>query len=77
MKTQYKYIHFVEIGAQNKSYHPYECRNNKNDLVLGWVSYYVPWKQNVFTAAKNWPIFNNSCLADIQHFLEQRNEAGK
>ena len=72
MKTRYIFICFKEMEAQkNKTYRAYECRNNKSNDVLGWISFYAPWRQNVFTAAKNWPIFNNSCLTDIQHFMEQ------
>lgn len=67
--AKYKYIHFVEIEITSKKYRSYECRNNKSDDVLGWVSYYRPWKQNVFTASKEWPIFNDICLLDIIDFL--------
>lgn len=75
MKTRYRYIHFVEI-AQKRKTQVWECRNNRTDAVLGVVKWYSGWRQYVI-----WPkrecFFNQSCLADVEHFLNQLNQVHK
>ena len=82
MKTKYKFIHFVDTTvlldeAQKKQVggkSMFECRNNKSFQTLGGVAYYPQWRQFVFYAASKDCVFNNSCLADIQDFLNQCNK---
>lgn len=52
----------------------YHIVNNKNAGFLGWITYYKPWRQYVFTGTER-AVFNNACLKDIIDFLE--NHAGK
>jgi hypothetical protein len=52
----------------------YHILNNKNQGFLGWITYYKPWKQYVFTGTEK-AVFNNACLKDIIDFMD--NHAGK
>ena len=76
MKTKYKYIHFIKM--YNKPIEVWLCQNNKDDDPLGTVEYYRPWNTLVFDPDLG-AIFSADCLADIQHFmgqLEQAREVG-
>lgn len=64
MKTKYKYIHF------EKARDLWECRDNKTRTGLGWLEFYEPWKQWVFTVAATSIVFSADCLADIQDFMK-------
>lgn len=66
MKTKYKFIHF-ELAEV------WHCLNNKNNGILGLVYFYNPWKQWCFFPWGN-TVFNDTCLADIQHFIGQLKE---
>lgn len=82
LKTKFKYIHFVEASGENKSVNgkpAYECKNNRTKTELAIIFWYLPWKEYCFTQSAQGVIFNNTCLADVQNFLEQLNkkESGK
>lgn len=67
MKKEYKYIEFVEIGKNLKTF-IWDCRNKRSGYSLGVVKWYGPWRQYCF-----WPngfsIFNNGCLSDVMDFV--------
>jgi hypothetical protein len=65
MKTRYKYIHFVKFGDTT-----WHCLNSRHKDVLGYISYYAPWRQWTLHPA-NATEFSADCLADIQHFMGQ------
>lgn len=76
LKTKYKYIHFVEATGDNKTVNgkpAYQCKNNRTKSELAIILWYSPWKEYCFTQSAQGVIFNNSCLADVQHFIEQLN----
>lgn len=76
MKVKYKYIHFVEASGDNKyvnGKHAYECINNRTKSELAIIFWYAPWKEYCFTQSAQGVIFNNTCLADVQNFIEQLN----
>ena len=74
MKTEYKYIKFVQTVLVDN----WNCLNRKSGDGLGCVSYYAPWRQFVFEPDEMGDvIFNSSCLRDIAHFLDQLNEQKK
>ena len=69
MKTKYKHIHFVE-ALSDDAQPDYLCYN-KSDEVLGWIEYYFPWRQYVFSTKAKEMVFSKSCLQDIEHFITQ------
>ncbi len=77
MITKYKFIHFRKIESTDDI--EWACINNKasdfvNDVfLLGGILFYKPWKQYIMTFREE-RVFNNQCLKDIAHFLEQLNQ---
>ena len=72
MKIKYKYINFAVV-RQDKYENPmWHCLNNRSGGILAIMIYYPKWKQYVMSTINN-VVFNDSCLADIQHFLGQLN----
>ena len=72
MKTTYKYIHFEQATLDRV----WNCINNKHKIVLGVVSYYLPWKQYVFNALYSDDVFSQDCLEDIIDFMKQLDKKG-
>ncbi len=75
MKTKYKFIHF-EINASRlfcKDKPMWYVKNNRTTATLGIIDWYQPWRQYCFSPFHN-TIFNDSRLADIQHFIGQLKE---
>ncbi len=71
-KTEYKYIHFVKVIENHKT-DVWECRHNtiKGVLgILGEIKWANGWRQYCFCPEYGTE-FNNTCLADIIHFLGQ------
>ncbi len=70
LKTEYKYIKFVEIEKKPKT-KVYSCRKNSDtEIELGIVKWFGPWRQYCFYPSDD-TIFNAGCLKDIQDFIEQ------
>ena len=67
MKTRYRFIHFVEEGRQGV----WACRNNKSGDRIGVVLFYQPLKQWVWQQPVLWSRFDDDCLLDIAHFMNQ------
>lgn len=71
LKAKYRFIHIVEtetfFGKR------WEVRNNKSEAVLGEISYYDHWNDFVFQANPI-AVFNDECLKDIIHFINQLKE---
>ncbi len=44
--------------------------NNKISDVIGYITYYPPWKQFVFNQAHEGVVFNNECLKNIVDYME-------
>ncbi len=86
MKTEYQYFKFAELPHKTKTGVWY-CINLRSDEVLGRVKWYAPWRTYIFESAVTalergiagmefcGVIFNNTCLADIRHFIGQLMEA--
>ena len=70
MKTKYKHIHF-EVGPRFAGGGVfYYCKSNRNDAILGDVTYYDDWKKYVFEGRAGC-VFDTSCLADVIDFMSQ------
>jgi hypothetical protein len=67
MKTDYKYLHFIEIYSKTKT-KKFEVMNISNDL-LGYVQWYAPWRKYCFYVESPGLVFDAGCLADIQEFI--------
>ena len=71
MKTEYKYIRF-DYDESIEDDCKWWCYNKKSGGLLRGVTYYRSWKQYVIEFEIGC-VFNNSCLTDISHFLDQLN----
>jgi len=67
LKTKYKYIYFDESDLFGRRW---IIKNNKTKNILGYLEFYKPWKQWVFSANEN-AVFNDQCLRDILDFMGQ------
>lgn len=72
MKTKYRYINFEQDTMDPQEW---VLRNSRSKDILGFVSYYKPWKQYVIEFPHSDDVFNNQCLKDIADFLEQLNKS--
>lgn len=73
MKTNYKYIHFVETEELCNGKTVWDCKNNRSKDILAKIFYYKPWKEYCFSQYENNIIFNNGCLTDTIDFIKQLN----
>lgn len=72
MQTRYKYINFRRVPASpTRKTLIYDCHNSHSGAVLGTVRWYGPWRQYCFMDDGRDCVFNRTCLADVQHFLQQ------
>jgi len=73
LKTRYQYINFIPIeGKPEHTTLKFDCYNNHHDTYLGAVAWYAPWRQYCFMPSTlAGLVFNRTCLADIQDFLQQ------
>jgi len=71
MKTKYKYIEFEFIDRKNHKKGGF-CKNKKTKYTLGYWDFHKPWNQYVIEFMEDC-VFNESCLQDIAHFLNQLN----
>ena len=67
MKTEYKYLVFEVYDTTGKTY-KYKVWNKNN--VLGVVKWFAPFRKYCFYPHFQ-TVFDASCLADIQDFLNQ------
>ena len=86
MKTEFEYIHFVEMtsvtASASKTKH-WECRNRCFDL-LGEVRWHSPWRKycffienSMFPAKGDFVVLASGCLTNISEFLTEANELHK
>lgn len=73
MKTQYRFISFVERGVEPiRKTKVWDCLNQGHGYHLGIIRWDGGWRQYVFAPATlSLPIFSTGCLADIQDFIRQ------
>lgn len=73
MRTRYQYINFqrVPTSPTTRKTLIFDCHNNQSGAVLGVVQWYAPWRQYCFMDDGRDCVFNRTCLADIQDFLQQ------
>lgn len=76
LKTEYKFIFFKDVqweedGAQREGWY---CFSKRGDL-LGRIGFYPRWKKYVFSIKNEDVLFDNTCLKDVAHFLEQLDKA--
>lgn len=70
LKTRYKFVHFMQTGAQYSGRPMWYCLNNRTFAELAFLAWYPTWKQWVMQANSD-AVFSADCLADIQHFIGQ------
>ena len=51
-------------------YKMWEIHSKRGDDLLGWIQYYEPWKEFVFSPETS-TIFSTGCLQDIITFIDQ------
>ena len=69
-KTQYRHIHFMEVPQKKGDPKMYEIFNNKSGASLGGVFWYSAWRRFCI-APESGSVFDETCLADIIHFIGQ------
>ena len=70
MKTEYKYLFFVECNPDSKTRvtKVFEVKNDYGHM--GYVKWYSPWRKYCFFPdSAGGLVFDASCLADVQDFL--------
>lgn len=50
---------------------------NKSGTILGYISWYAPWRRYCFTTPVKQLVFDACCLTEIQEFLAVQMEARK
>ena len=71
MKTRYKYIHFECVPTPpTRKTAIFYCHNINIGAILGVVRWHSSWRQYCFMP-KDFTVFSRSCLADVQHFIQQ------
>ena len=74
---KYKYITIDNRTLEMFEKHPiYRIYNNKSGSELGFICWYKPWKQYVFSSQPEC-VFNNSCIRNILSFMEYLREEEK
>lgn len=66
LKTRYRHIHFRKGAFPND----WTCVNNRSQDTLGHIEHYPPWGCYVASFSEG-VVFDQNCLRDIAHFLEQ------
>lgn len=67
---KYKWITIKRILNEVFADKPcYRIFNNQTNAQLGFISWYKPWKEYVFSS-KQGCVFNNECLKDVLDFIE-------
>jgi len=73
MKTEYKYIHFMNIGDIGKTSR-WSIHSNRTQAFLGEVKWYSAWRQYCFFTTMD-AVFNDNCMKDILDFIGQLSAA--
>jgi len=76
MKTEYRYIHFVEVSGAGSAIKRFSVRNNKSREQLGLVRWYGQWRRYCFFP-EPCCVFNADCLSDIREFMAQLKAGGE
>lgn len=72
MKTEYRFIKFVELEPKPKTRHWKMCNKRSGDQ-LGEVLWYPQWRRYCYCpTCQAW--MSEECLLDIVHFLKQADE---
>lgn len=69
---EYKHIEFAESATSDRK--RWWCMAKKDDIMLGFVEQYGPWRQPCFFPEPD-IVFSESCLLDIADFLRRRRVA--
>ncbi len=70
IKTDYKYLIFVQAPNPGRKTSVWECRNKKSQTVLGHVKWYGAWRQYCYFPMVQ-AVYNAGCLDDIADFIRQ------
>jgi len=68
--NDYKYLVFVEVESKTKT-KVFEVRNKLSGGILGFVKWYAPWRKYCLFIDFPGLVFDASCLADIQDFINK------
>jgi hypothetical protein len=69
MKTQFEFIHFVEVEKKPKT-SVWTCRNTKSMEGIGTVMWYPAWRQYCFVPWDG-TVFSVGCMKDIISFIKE------
>jgi hypothetical protein len=65
-----KYLSFIELQPKTKT-KVFEVRNKLSNNWLGFVKWYAPWRKYCYFADPIGLVFDSSCLAEIQDFINK------
>jgi hypothetical protein len=68
MKTQFQYIHFVQLETRGKT-SVWSCRNTHHGEELGIIKWWGAWRQYCYFPTVE-AIYSAGCLQDIQEFIK-------
>jgi hypothetical protein len=71
-----KFMKAVECPNDPNARKRYEIQSRSQDAILGWIGWYIPWKQYCFTGS-NGSIFSHDCMTSIVEFLKELNKEQK
>ena len=71
MKTEYKYLIFEEYISLGERKTKISHVKNTSGSGLGVIKWYGSWRKYCFYTLRMETVFDTSCLADIQDFLNQ------
>lgn len=69
MKTQYQYLHFVQVRQLPKTA-VWSCRTNRSNDELGEIKWYPAWRQYCYFPTVQ-AVYSDGCLSDIADFIKQ------
>lgn len=71
IKTQYKYIHFVQL-PHNGTTTKWSCRNINSGDELGIIKWHGAWRQYCYFSTDR-AVYSKGCLQDISEFISALN----
>lgn len=76
MKTEYKYLIFMQTDSSGLKTQIWECRNKNSNDLLGIVKWFSNWRQYCYFTVVN-AVYSTGCMDDINHFINQLMEERK
>ncbi len=70
MRTEYRFIRFVEMENPGRKTRKFNCENRNGGYSLGRVEWECGWRQYCFSPGEA-TVFSKGCLEDVNDFIGQ------